>query len=92
MTEFSKKVYGVLLDIPPGEVRIYKWVAKKAGRPKAYRAVGTILKHNPWPLILPYHRVIKGNNILGSYIFGTKAKKAIIDLEKELKRCLANKE
>ena len=92
MTPFSKKVYQVLLSIPFGELRSYKWVAKKAGRPKAYRVVSTILKNNPWPLVLPCHRVIKSNNILGGYIFGLKAKKAIINLERELKKCLTNKE
>lgn len=92
MNAFSKKVYRAVLSIPLGQTRTYKWVAQKAGSPKAYRAVGTILKNNPWPLLIPCHRVIKSCNVLGNYIFGLKAKRVILELERELKGCLANKD
>jgi len=91
MTPFAKKVYQAVLSIPLGQVRSYKWVAKKAGKSGAWRAVGTILNRNPFPIIIPCHRVIKSNNILGGYRFGQKRKKGILDLEKELKKCLTNK-
>jgi methylated-DNA-[protein]-cysteine S-methyltransferase len=91
MTPFAKKVYKVVLNIPLGEVRTYKWVAKKAGSPGAYRAVGTILKNNPFPLIIPCHRVVKSDKKLGGYVFGIKLKKLILDLEKRFSLCLANK-
>lgn len=84
MTPFAKKVYQVVLKIPVGQTRTYKWVAQKAGRQAAYRAVGTILKNNPLPLIIPCHRVVKSNNMPGCYIYGGKKKKALIDLEKAL--------
>jgi len=92
MTNFAKKVYKSVLSIPIGQVRSYKWVAKKCGRPKAFRAVGTILKNNPYPLIIPCHRVVKINNELGGYIFGVKQKKLILHLEKEIASCLANRD
>jgi len=92
MTPFARKVYKAVLSIPVGQVRTYKWVAKKAGKPLAYRAVGQILKNNPYPLIIPCHRVIKSDKELGGYIFGKKRKKAILDLEKEISLCLASKE
>ncbi len=92
MTPFTKKVYRAVLSIPLGEVRTYKWVAQKAGNQKAFRAVGTILKNNPFPVIIPCHRVVKSNNISGGYMFGQKRKKEILDLERELKKCLTNKE
>jgi methylated-DNA-[protein]-cysteine S-methyltransferase len=92
MTPFAKKVYQAILSIPLGQVRTYRWVAKKAGSPRAYRAVGTILKNNPYPLVIPCHRVIKSNAELGGYIFGLRQKKSLLDLEKELALCLANKE
>jgi methylated-DNA-[protein]-cysteine S-methyltransferase len=82
MTPFAKKVYRVVLQIPLGEVRTYKWVAKKAGRPGASRAVGQILKRNPYPLFIPCHRVVASNGNLGGYVFGSKKKKAILDLER----------
>ena len=76
MTPFAKKVYRVVLSIPLGQVRTYKWVAQKAGRPGAWRAVGTILNKNPFPVIIPCHRVIKSNNISGGYVFGKRGKKS----------------
>lgn len=79
------------MKIPIGEVRTYKWVAEKVGKPRAYRAVGQILKHNPYPLIIPCHRVVKSNKNSGGYIFGTKNKRLLLNLEKEIKLCLANK-
>jgi methylated-DNA-[protein]-cysteine S-methyltransferase len=92
MTSFARKVYNIVLKIPLGEVRTYKWVAKKAGSPRAYRAVGSILKKNPTPLIVPCHRVIKSDKELGDYAFGTKNKKWILDLEKRVILCLRSKE
>ena len=86
MTPFAKKVYKVTLGIPLGEVRTYKWVAKKAGRPRAWRAVGSILKNNPYPLIIPCHRVISSCGELGGYIFGVNNKKSLLDLEKRIKK------
>ncbi len=91
MTPFAKKVYKVVSGIPLGETRTYKWVAQKAGNGRACRAVGTLLKNNPYPLIIPCHRVIKSNNILGGYAFGKKNKKALLDLEKALIKCLTSK-
>lgn len=92
MTSFAKKVYKAVINIPIGEVRSYKWVAKKAGRPGAFRAVGTILKNNPYPIIIPCHRVVKSNNELGGYVFGAKQKELLLALEKEIASCLASKE
>ena len=92
MTPFAKKVYQVVLNIPFGRTRTYKWVAQKAGNKHACRAVGTILKNNPYPLIIPCHRVIKSNNISGGYRFGAGRKKAVLDLERRIQKCLMSKE
>jgi len=85
MTPFAKKVYKVLLSIPLGQVRTYKWLAKKTGKPKASRAIGQVLKHNPYPLLIPCHRVICSNGQLGGYVFGKKKKKALLDLESKIR-------
>ncbi|MBM3246746.1 MAG: MGMT family protein [Candidatus Omnitrophica bacterium] len=85
MTSFAKRVYRILLNIPLGQVHSYKWVAKKAGRPKAWRAVGQILKHNPWPLIIPCHRVVGFGGEPGGYIFGKRMKKRLLNLERQIK-------
>lgn len=90
-SSFTKKVYQAVLSIPLGEVRTYKWVAKKAGSPKAFRAVGSALKRNPFPLIIPCHRVIKSDKEIGGYSLGKDKKKTLLDLEKEIYRCIRTK-
>lgn len=84
ITPFAKKVYRAVLTIPLGEVRSYKWVAERIGMPRATRAIGQVLKRNPWPLIIPCHRVICSGGKLGGYSSGIKKKKALLDLEKQI--------
>ena len=86
MTAFAIKVYKVVLSIPIGETRTYKWVAKKCGRPKAQPPLRQILKNNPCPIIIPCHRVVNNNHKLGGYIFGPRLKKKILDLERKIKQ------
>ncbi len=91
MTPFTRKVYKAVLSIPLGEVRSYQWVAQKAGNPRATRAVGQVLKRNPYPIIIPCHRVISGNGNPGGYSGGLKKKMLLLDLERKIKICLENK-
>jgi methylated-DNA-[protein]-cysteine S-methyltransferase len=65
LTEFSRKVYEAALTIPHGETRTYSWVAKKIGKPLAARAVGQALKKNPFPILIPCHRVVSDKSIGG---------------------------
>jgi O-6-methylguanine DNA methyltransferase len=69
-TEFERDVWHKALEIPRGEVRPYGWVAAEIGRPKAVRAVGTALGHNPVPLIVPCHRVVRSDGTIGQYSLG----------------------
>ena len=85
MLEFTKRVYKAVLSIPLGEVRTYKWVARKAGRPGAARAVGQVLKNNPYPLIIPCHRIVKSNGESGGYNMGKKKKEALLNLERQIR-------
>jgi O-6-methylguanine DNA methyltransferase len=66
-TNFQKKVYEVAKTIPYGEVKTYKWVAKKIRLPHAYRAVGGALSRNPIPLIIPCHRVVREDGGMGGF-------------------------
>lgn len=84
MSSFSEKVYSVVVKIPKGKVLTYKEVAKKAGRPLAYRAVGNILNKNYNPNI-PCHRVVRSDGKIGGYNRGTKRKKVILISEGFLK-------
>jgi O-6-methylguanine DNA methyltransferase len=69
-TEFERDVWEKALEIPRGEVRPYGWIAAEIGRPRAVRAVGTALGHNPVPLIVPCHRVVRSDGLLGQYSLG----------------------
>ena len=77
-TDFERDVWHKALEIPRGEVRPYGWVAAEIGRPKAVRAVGTALGHNPVPLIVPCHRVVRSDGTIGQYSLGGPANKRTI--------------
>jgi len=77
-TAFEQDVWRKALEIPRGEVRPYGWVAAEIGRPKAVRAVGTALGHNPVPLIVPCHRVVRTDGTIGQYSLGGPANKRAI--------------
>jgi O-6-methylguanine DNA methyltransferase len=82
LTEFERAVLLKALEIPRGEVRTYAWIAREIGRPKAVRAVGTALGHNPVPLLIPCHRVVKSDGHLGQYsLGGGGAKRALLIAE-----------
>ncbi len=81
LTPFQKKAYKAVLSIPLGEVRTYKWVARKIGNTRASRAVGQALKRNPYTLIIPCHRVIKSDGSLGGYSKGVRMKKRLLKKE-----------
>ena len=74
-SDFERDVWMKALEIPRGEVRPYGWIAAEIGRPKAVRAVGTALGHNPVPLIVPCHRVVRSDGMLGHYSLGGPANK-----------------
>ncbi len=85
MTDFEKKVLEVVSRIPLGQLRSYKWVAKRAGKPRAYRAVANALAKNPYPLFIPCHRVIKSSKKLGGYSLGQGLKEKLINLEEKIR-------
>lgn len=70
LSPFEQEVLRKTLEIPRGEVRPYAWVAREIGRPRAVRAVGTALGHNPIPVVIPCHRVVRTDGALGEYSMG----------------------
>lgn len=80
-TEFEKKVWSTLNEIPFGETRTYKWVAEKIGNPSAVRAVGRALSKNPIPIVIPCHRVIESDGSIGGYSSGVSIKKRLLEME-----------
>ena len=70
------------LQIPRGEVRPYGWIASEIGHPAAVRAVGTALGHNPVPLLIPCHRVVRSDGHIGQYsLGGPENKRTLLEWE-----------
>jgi O-6-methylguanine DNA methyltransferase len=85
LTPFGADVLGATRTIPRGEVRSYGWVAERIGRPRAVRAVGTALGHNPVPILIPCHRVVRSDGSLGQYsLGGPEIKQRFLELEHSL--------
>lgn len=81
-TDFQKKVWSTLCDIPYGETRSYKEIATAVGNEKACRAVGMANNKNPIAIIIPCHRVIGANGSLVGYAGGLDMKRSLLELER----------
>jgi len=83
VTPFERQVLEALRDIPPGEVATYGDIARKIGRPRAYRAVGRACAINPAIVVVPCHRVVPSSGGLGNYsgAGGTSTKRRLLDRE-----------
>jgi methylated-DNA-[protein]-cysteine S-methyltransferase len=78
---FNRRVLGELARVPYGEVVTYGELAARAERPRAARAVGTVMNRNPLPIVLPCHRVIGANGSLTGYGGGLERKEQLLRLE-----------
>lgn len=78
---FQKKVYKAVLRIPEGETRSYRWVAERIGSPRSFRAVGNALNRNPYPIIIPCHRVVRAGGSIGGYSRGVREKLKLLKKE-----------
>jgi len=83
-SSFRAKVFSIVARIPKGKVMTYKEVAKKAGNPAAYRAVGNALNKNNDPKI-PCHRVIRSDGKIGGYNRGEDLKSKLLKKEGAIK-------
>jgi O-6-methylguanine DNA methyltransferase len=82
VTEFERAVLLEALEIPVGEVRTYGWIAAEIGHPAAVRAVGSALRKNPVPVLIPCHRVVRGDGHVGQYALGgSESKRRILAAE-----------
>ena len=80
-TAFRAKVYQMLLRVQSGNTISYGALAHAAGHPKAARAVGTALAHNPIALLIPCHRVVPKNGGVGHFAWGANIKASILEQE-----------
>ena len=78
---FRRLVQEHLPEIGYGRTESYGAVARSVGRPQAVRAVGTACATNPLPVVVPCHRVLRGDGGLGGYVGGLEAKTALLELE-----------
>lgn len=90
LTEFEKTVLEHLARIPAGEVRPYAWLAREVGRPKAIRAVGTVMARNPVPFLMPCHRLVPSTGGVGNYYYGPEMKWKLLEREGIPREDLAN--
>ncbi len=78
VTEFERAVLLKAREIPRGEIRTYAWIADQIGHPAAVRAVGSALRKNPVPVLIPCHRVVRSDGHIGEYALGGSANKRAI--------------
>ena len=81
-TPFQRQVWQTLQTIPAGERRTYAEVAAEIGKPKAARAVASACAANPAALVIPCHRVVRGDGGNGGYRWGTERKQELLALER----------
>ncbi len=79
---FQMKVLSEAARVPFGEVISYATLARRIGHPRAARAVGNALGANPVPILVPCHRIIRGDGTWGHYAFGARLKTALLTLER----------
>jgi len=77
----SIEVYRKLLKVKKGKITTYGDLAKAVGLKNGQRIVGLIMKNNPFPIIIPCHRVVKFNGEIGGYAYGKKIKSNILSKE-----------
>lgn len=84
VTDFSARVLKQTFKIPCGKAATYSGLAAKVGNLRAARAVGTALANNPFPIIVPCHRVVRADGSLGQFGGGTAMKKQLLEKEQVL--------
>ena len=83
-TRFQKEVWHELQNIPEGETKSYKEIAKNIGNENAVRAVASAIGKNPLMIIIPCHRVIGSDGKMHGYAYGINLKKYLLDLESKI--------
>ena len=84
LTPFAQKGLEAIASIPLGKVASYGEIASQIGRPKGARSVGTLCHQNPFPLVIPCHRVIYKNGALGGYAYPLEIKQRLLSFESQL--------
>jgi methylated-DNA-[protein]-cysteine S-methyltransferase len=89
-TAFQRRVWAAVAAIPYGRTRSYGAIATEIGAPSAVRAVGAANGKNPWPIVVPCHRVIGSDGSLTGYGGGLPIKRALLEFERGAVRLFAD--
>ena len=76
--KIDKKIYKKLLQVPPGKITTYGELSRAIGFENGQRVIGQIMKKNPFPVIIPCHRVVRSDGKIGGYAFGMDVKKSML--------------
>jgi methylated-DNA-[protein]-cysteine S-methyltransferase len=83
----NEKIYKKLLQVPKGQITTYGELAKAVGLKNGQRVVGKVMNKNPYPVIIPCHRVVMSTGKIGGYAFGKNIKNdKIVDLKNKIYR------
>ena len=77
----EERIYKKLLQVPYGKITTYGELSRSVGLKNGQRIVGQIMKKNPFPVIVPCHRVVKSDGTIGGYAYGTERKKHMLSNE-----------
>lgn len=83
-TDFQRRVWAALASIPAGETRSYAQIALAISAPAAVRAVASACGANPIAVLIPCHRVVRGDGALAGYRWGVERKRALLERERAL--------
>ena len=75
------KVYEKLLEVPEGRITTYKELANAVGLKNGSRVIGNIMKKNPFPILIPCHRVVKSDGKIGGYVYSERIKSQMLAKE-----------
>ncbi|MEM2160721.1 MAG: MGMT family protein [Candidatus Nitrosotenuis sp.] len=81
MNKLDQAVYKKLLQVPKGKVTTYGELARAVGLQNGQRVIGQIMNRNPFPVVIPCHRVVKSDGKIGGYFYGEKVKTKMLSDE-----------
>lgn len=81
ISPFARSVYEALMDLGVGETVTYGEIASRIGKPGSARAVGSACKRNPFPIIIPCHRVVRSDGF-GEFAYGSTLKERLLEFER----------